>query len=165
MGGEGDDREWDGWMASLTRWKWVWVSYGSSWWTGKPGVLQSMGSQRVGRDWAAELNCCHKHPSEASRWALELWHTWWTITHAHTATTLRGRGKEAPIHPPDLYEQTKGEMLFYRWLDRFTEWLPPLSLSLSWPSLPSWTMTHGFWELTAQIEFASLWNLCYRDLN
>ena len=44
-GGEGDDRGWDGWKASLTRWTWVWVSSGSWWRTGKPGVLQSMGSQ------------------------------------------------------------------------------------------------------------------------
>ena len=49
-GGEGDDREWDSWMASLTGWTWVWASFRS--WTGKPGVLQSMGSQRVGHDWA-----------------------------------------------------------------------------------------------------------------
>ena len=52
-----------------------------------------------------DMNCCHKHPSEASRWASDFWHTWWTITHAHRATALRGRDKEAPIHPPDLYEQ------------------------------------------------------------
>ena len=59
LGGEGDDmvgRRWDGWMASLTPWTWVWASSGSWWWTGKPGVLQSMGSQRVGHDWATELN-------------------------------------------------------------------------------------------------------------
>ena len=43
--GEGDDRGWDGWMASLTQWTWVWVNSESWWWTGKPGVLQSMGSQ------------------------------------------------------------------------------------------------------------------------
>ena len=55
-GGEGDDREWDGWMASLTRWTWVWVASGSWWWTGKPVVLQSMGSQRVRHNWATELN-------------------------------------------------------------------------------------------------------------
>ena len=55
-GGEGDDRGWDGWMASLTQWTWVWASSGSWWWTGRPGVLQSMGSQRVGHDWATELN-------------------------------------------------------------------------------------------------------------
>ena len=54
-GGEGDDRGWDGWMALLTR-AWVWESSGSWWWTGKPCVLQSMGSQRVGHDWATELN-------------------------------------------------------------------------------------------------------------
>ena len=54
-GGEGDDRRWDGWMASPTRWTWVWASSGSCWWTGKPGVLQSMGLQRVGQDWATEL--------------------------------------------------------------------------------------------------------------
>ena len=56
VGGEGDDRGWDGWMASLTRWTWIWVGSGSWWWTGKPDVLQSMGSQRVWYDWATELN-------------------------------------------------------------------------------------------------------------
>ena len=54
MGGEGDNRRWDGWMASLM-W-WTWVDSGSWWWTGKPGVLQSMGSQRVGHYWTIELN-------------------------------------------------------------------------------------------------------------
>ena len=47
---------WDGWMASLTRWMWIWVNSGSWWWTGRPGVLQFMGLQRVGHDWANELN-------------------------------------------------------------------------------------------------------------
>ena len=55
-GGEGDDRGWDGWMASPTRWTWVWVNSRSWWWTGRPGVLQFMESQRVGHDWATELN-------------------------------------------------------------------------------------------------------------
>ena len=54
--GEGDDRGWDGWMASPTEWTWIWVNFGSWWWTGRPGVLQSMGWQRAGHDWA-ELNC------------------------------------------------------------------------------------------------------------
>ena len=61
-GGEGDDRGWDGWMASLTRWTWVWVNSGSLWWTGRPGILQFMGSQRFRHDWATELN-----------WGLVLW--------------------------------------------------------------------------------------------
>ena len=55
-GGEGDDRGWGGWMASPTQWTWVSVSSGSCWWIGKPGVLQSMGSQRVRHDWATEPN-------------------------------------------------------------------------------------------------------------
>ena len=55
-GGEGDDRGWDGWMASLTLWTWVSAGSRSWWWTGKPGVLQSMGSQRVGHDWVIGLN-------------------------------------------------------------------------------------------------------------
>ena len=55
-GGEGDDRGWDGWMASLTQWTWVWVNSRSWWWTGKPGMLRFMGSQRVRHDWATELN-------------------------------------------------------------------------------------------------------------
>ena len=55
-GGEGDDRGWDGWMASLTRWTWVWANSGSWWWTGRPGVLQFMESQRIRHDWATELN-------------------------------------------------------------------------------------------------------------
>ena len=55
-GGEGDDRGWDAWMASPTQWKWVWASSKSWWWTGKPGMLQSMGSQRVGHDWVTEMN-------------------------------------------------------------------------------------------------------------
>ena len=55
-GEEGDDRGWDGWIASLSRWTWVWVNSGSWWWTGKPGVLRFMWSQRVGHDWATSLS-------------------------------------------------------------------------------------------------------------
>ena len=55
-GGEGDNRGWDGWMASLAQWTWVWVNSMSWWWTGRPGVLQSMGSQRVRHNWVTELN-------------------------------------------------------------------------------------------------------------
>ena len=61
-GNEGDDRGWDDWMASLIRWTWVWGSSESWWWTGKSGVLQSMGSQRVRHNWVTELNW--KSPKE-----------------------------------------------------------------------------------------------------
>ena len=49
-------RGWDGWMASLTQWTWGWVNSMNWWWTGRPGVLQSMRLQRVGHNWATELN-------------------------------------------------------------------------------------------------------------
>ena len=55
--GDGDNRGWDGWMASLTWWAWVWASSRNWWWMGKPGMLQSMVSQRVRHNWATELNC------------------------------------------------------------------------------------------------------------
>ena len=53
--GEGDDRGWEGWMALLTQRTWVWVNSRSWWWTGRPGVLHSLGLQRIGHDWATEL--------------------------------------------------------------------------------------------------------------
>ena len=52
----GNDRGWDGWVASPTRWTWVWVNSRSWWWTGRPGMLRFMGSQRVRHDWVTELN-------------------------------------------------------------------------------------------------------------
>ena len=54
-GGQGDDRGWDGWMASPAQWTWVWVNSGSWWWTGRPAMLWFMGSQRVRLDWVTEL--------------------------------------------------------------------------------------------------------------
>ena len=78
-GGEGDNRGWDGWMPSLTWWTWVWARSGSWWWTGRPGMLRFMGSQRVGRDWATELNwtdvevgsfCAHFWKSFNHKWVL-----------------------------------------------------------------------------------------------
>ena len=70
-GGEGGNRGGDGWMSSLTRWTRVWVSSGSWRWTGKPGVLQFIGSQRVGHNWATELSWTDLslHLSAAYRWA------------------------------------------------------------------------------------------------
>ena len=56
VGGEGDDRGWDGCMTSPTHWTWVQVNSGSWWWTGRPGVLQFMGSQRIRHNWATKLN-------------------------------------------------------------------------------------------------------------
>ena len=62
-GGKGDNKGWDRWIASPTWWTWVWVNSGSWWWTGRPGVLQFMGSQRVGHNWVTELNWTYKENS------------------------------------------------------------------------------------------------------
>ena len=75
-GGEGDNRGWDSWMASLTWWTWVWASSGSWWWTGKPGLLQSIGSQNIDAteclNWT-KLNwshCPRKHEVFQSGWCI-----------------------------------------------------------------------------------------------
>ena len=68
-GGEEEDRGWDGWMASPTQWTWVWVNSGSWWWTGRLGVLQFMGSQRVRYDWTTELNWTELN--QVQHWTLE----------------------------------------------------------------------------------------------
>ena len=56
VGEEGHDRRWDGWIASPTQWTWVWVNSRSWWWSGRPGVLQFMGLQRIGHDWMTSLS-------------------------------------------------------------------------------------------------------------
>ena len=61
VGRECNDRGWDGWMASQTQWTCIWVNSRSWWWIGKPGMLQSMGSQKVGHYWANELNWTEEH--------------------------------------------------------------------------------------------------------
>ena len=67
-----DNREWEGWMASWTQWTWAWISSRSWWWTGKPGVLQYMGSQRAGHNWATELNWLHLKISPwIAQWPLQ----------------------------------------------------------------------------------------------
>ena len=98
-GGEGDDRGWDGWMASPTQWTWVWASSRSWWWTGKPGRLQSMGC-RVRHDWVTELNMnwpwvymCppHPEPPPTSLPTLSLWvvpeHWLWVPCFMHRTST------------------------------------------------------------------------------
>jgi len=78
-GGEGDNRGWDGWMASPTWWTWVWISFGSWWQTGKPGLLQSMGSQRVGKtEWLnwTQLNWGTKIP-HGRKTTESTYHNYW----------------------------------------------------------------------------------------
>ena len=79
--GEGDDRGWEGWMASPTQWTWVWVNSGSWRWTGRPGMLRFIGSQRIGYDWTTELNWTILHSA-----------TWW-FPSAITAGQQKPRGR------------------------------------------------------------------------
>ena len=72
-GGQGDDRKWDGWMASPTWWTWICASSRNWWWSGKPGVLQSMGSQRVGHNWVTELNWTYVPQKKFGICPLPLW--------------------------------------------------------------------------------------------
>ena len=97
-GGEGDDTGWDNWMASPT--PWVWVNSGSWWWTGRPSLLQSMGSQRVGHNWVTKLNWTAKweeiwaFPSNIGSktpFCTRPWMQWWPSA-----------GLKPPERPPAL---------------------------------------------------------------
>ena len=92
-GGEGDDRGWDDWMASLIRWTSVWVNSGSWWWTGRPGVLRFMGLQRVRHDWATELN--------------------WTVKNTHLHFTVWPHTTHTPPRFTLLLPQAMYSGIFY----------------------------------------------------
>jgi len=94
-GGKGDDRGWDGWMASPTRSTWVWVNSRSWWWTGRPGVLRFMGSQRVGRDWTAELNWTYRCGKWGSQ-GYKLFTVWPVGTRSQDFSFLPGHVFHAP---------------------------------------------------------------------
>ena len=90
---------WDGWMASQTWWTWVWVNSRRWWGTGRPGVLQFMESQRVGHDWATELNCRQVAAGlPCGRWAPELFsHIWRQVRNPDIYKKSKYRVKEHPV--------------------------------------------------------------------
>ena len=90
VGGEGDDRGWDGWMALPTQWIWVWVNSRSWWWTGRPRVLQSMETQRVRHDWKSELNWPLHFPSSSLKTSLCL----------HNVVVGRRKWQPTPVFLP-----------------------------------------------------------------
>ena len=114
-GGEGINRGWDGWMASSTWWTWVWVGSGSWWWTGRPGVLQFMMSQRAGHDWATELNWCSVLFSNVLHrrqmlgyWKsrlMEGWPGWLSSCQGYTVTSA---AKERPCPLTSIMSQVNG---------------------------------------------------------
>ena len=93
----GDDRGWDGWMASLTLWTWVWVNSGSWWWTGRPGVLWFMGSQRVGHDWVTELNWICILMSRTCTYPK--YTVQWSFAYVYTHHHHPDEGREHLLHP------------------------------------------------------------------
>ena len=109
----GDDRGWDGWMASPIWWTWVWVSSRSWWWTGRPGVLQSMGSQRGGHYWATELNWKTRNlrarenpasfcslPHDGSPWKLGMNQRVWAPSDDMPPSDSARRGAPCPVKGP-----------------------------------------------------------------
>ena len=88
-GGEGDEPGWDGWMASLTRWTWVWVNSGSWWWTGRPGMLQFMESQKVGHDLMTELNWEVRYCQQAFHCMCYRNQLYWNISYNNRESYLK----------------------------------------------------------------------------
>ena len=102
-GGEGDDRGWDGWMASLTQWTWVWENSESWWRTGKPGKLQSMGLQRVGHYWATEQQISLQEYTTICPFT-----SWWTFG----SITAFGYSQKC-YHETSVCKSLRECMLFY----------------------------------------------------
>ena len=115
-----DNRGWDGWMASPTQWTWVWVNPGSWWWTGRPGMLQSMGPQRVREDWT-ELNwSCQKSLRERGiQWGVWAFRWEWGEGGSVMGYNLIRRIKQVYIRPQWICvcqkSQEKG-MIISKWV-------------------------------------------------
>ena len=109
-GEEGGDGGWDGCMASLTQWTWVWTSSGSGWWTGKPGVLQPMGSQRVGQEWVNWIDFQSLSPG----W----WRGQWQPTPVLLPGESHGRRSLVGCSPWGLEESDTTERLHFHALEK-----------------------------------------------
>ena len=111
VGGEGDDRGWDCWMASPTQWTWVSVNSGSWWWTGRPGMLHSMGSQIARHYWATELNWL-RQKILVKTFLIQnfIWRTLWNCTlyclHSEPQDNKQNRNKMIHQDPPKLALQS-----------------------------------------------------------
>ena len=144
-GGEGDDRGWDGWMASPTRLTYVWLNSGSWWWTGRPGVLQFMGSQRVRHDWATELNrymkrCSPYHLGNTNQnhnERLSICGTWALVgsSWARNQTRVSCTGRQI------IYHWTSREALEYILL-KLSSQTPLQAYSISWTYLNKYSIQH-----------------------
>ena len=131
-GGKGDDRGWDGWMASLTWWTWVWVNSRSWWWTGRPGMLRFMGSQRVKPDWATELNWTELRNSLLVSPSA----VWLSLLLSQMESgTFQGPSIRVPSPLTPIYASVIPCLCFMLW--HFPYLLYPFKTSLSWAPFPS----------------------------
>ena len=102
-GEEGDNRGWDGWMASATLWTWVWINSRSWCWTGRPGVLWFMGSQRVGHNWVTELS-----------WSMK---KLWNVKHSYSIALLNWSSSSLPVKIWDLSMSPDLFILIHEWIE------------------------------------------------
>ena len=108
-GVKGDDRGWDGWMALLmTQWTWIWASSGSWWWTGKPGMLKSTGSQRVRCNWVTE----QQQQRGGAKYSSVLWSFWLEL---YQQVKVQGDPPNFGDHLVSFYS-IQGWFLFIVWL-------------------------------------------------
>ena len=117
-GEEGDDGGWDGWMASPTRWTWVWVNSGSWWWTGRPGMLWFMGSQRVGHNWrdlaaAAAVYRSNTNVCTAVRQYRRSWNSKRMYPFFHPLLLSRGHQGLKKVHRWPSYKEIVSYILAY----------------------------------------------------
>ena len=139
-GGEGDDTGWDGWMASSTQRTWVWVDSGSWWWTGRPGVLRFMGSQRVGHNWATELNWTEEQQGRLLSASAEIGHC------TAAAADLHHLLREAQVGGWGTLcsWETGGTGLYSaRYFQKLISWSQSLHLFISRKSLNHFMVTSG----------------------
>ena len=120
-GGEGNDRGWDGWMAAPTRWMWVCVNSGSWWWTRRPGVLRFMGSQRVGHDWATELNWVQLGKEINTEYTLEGLLLKLKLQYFSYLKTWRPNSLEKTLMPGKIKGKRRRGHQGMRWLDNITD--------------------------------------------
>ena len=151
--GEGDDSGWDGWMASPTRWTWVWVNSGSWWWTGRPGVLWFMGSQRVGHDWATELDWTEWAFSRLFSLHLYVWNFPWYKIFFKKIIDWKKEAIKGHVHT------IHSLWIMYSVAPNNNNKLDGNSLVVQWLGLGGFTAGAWVWSLVGELRSCNLYDL------